>query len=346
MLEVRKNGDTDPYEQFVYDGTYIDAPFMRYVDHNQDGDLLDADEGEHYFFRDASYNLVAYAGADGTIKERYRYTPYGKRIAMTPAFVDKAFTDHDQQRGFQGLRHDEESGLIENRARMLDPSTGRFLQRDPLGYPDGMNSYAAYHVTLDSVDPYGLAQIPRINISGDLPGGRIWFQILSSGEVNRDGKTCVDITVRLGGRIKFTDLLKGLPIPGAAIAATGIDKMLGWVDYIAEFQVYGGASFSLCSRESCDDYCLDECSILVGARLIVGPEAEGRGRDWVVVSAWGGIEGEWDMCTGSITLTLKASFSIQVRTRLKNWGVAWSTDEIELLSTSNGPAPLRRWSCN
>lgn len=60
------------------------------------------------------------------------------------------------QMGFQGLRHDDESGLIYNRARMLDPASGRFIQRDPLGYPDGMNSYAAYHVMRGGVDPWGM----------------------------------------------------------------------------------------------------------------------------------------------------------------------------------------------
>ena len=45
--------------------------------------------------------------------------------------------------GHQGLFHDEEfgsqGGLIHNRARTLHPSLGRFMQRDPLGYVDGMN---------------------------------------------------------------------------------------------------------------------------------------------------------------------------------------------------------------
>ena len=76
---------------------------------------------------------------------------------MSNTFVDKAGTDYGQQRGFQGLRHDEESGLIENRNRMLDPTTGRFVQRDPLGYPDGMNGCAAYHVMWSSNDAMGLA---------------------------------------------------------------------------------------------------------------------------------------------------------------------------------------------
>ncbi|BAM02982.1 hypothetical protein PSMK_08230 [Phycisphaera mikurensis NBRC 102666] len=35
--------------------------------------------------------------------------------------------------GHQGLHHDEATGLIYNRARMLHPTLGRFVQRDPLG---------------------------------------------------------------------------------------------------------------------------------------------------------------------------------------------------------------------
>ena len=43
--------------------------------------------------------------------------------------------------GHQGLMHDEEIGKIYNRARILDPRLGRFMQRDPLGYVDGMSQY-------------------------------------------------------------------------------------------------------------------------------------------------------------------------------------------------------------
>lgn len=196
VLEVRLNGDTDPYEQFVYDGTYIDAPFMRYVDHNQDGDYDDADEGEHYFFRDASYNIVAYTADDGTVLERYRYTPYGKRIAMTSAFVDKAGTDHAQQRGFQGLLHDEESGLIENRRRMLDPLTGRFLQHDPLMYIDGLSLYNTYHVMRGGQDAFGLQE------DGPAPNGAyiykewdVGFRLSSIWNEATEGSTFFDQTL-------------------------------------------------------------------------------------------------------------------------------------------------------
>jgi len=39
---------------------------------------------------------------------------------------------------------------------MMNPTTGRFIQADPLGYPDGMNRYGAYHVMHGGVDPSGM----------------------------------------------------------------------------------------------------------------------------------------------------------------------------------------------
>ncbi len=57
--------------------------------------------------------------------------------------------------GHQGLMHDENTGLIYNRARMRDPKLGRFMQRDPLGYVDGIGLYATYHLMHGGVDPSG-----------------------------------------------------------------------------------------------------------------------------------------------------------------------------------------------
>ncbi|MEM1356262.1 MAG: RHS repeat-associated core domain-containing protein [Planctomycetota bacterium] len=70
---------------------------------------------------------------------------------------------------FQGLRLDETTGLIDNRYRVYDPRLQRYLQPDPLGYPDGLNRYAAYHVLRRGVDPNGQEYIP-IRASGVFSG--------------------------------------------------------------------------------------------------------------------------------------------------------------------------------
>jgi RHS repeat-associated protein len=59
--------------------------------------------------------------------------------------------------GHQGLHHDKATGLIYNRARMLNPTLGRFTSRDPLGYVDGMSLYRYLGSSpVGANDPWGL----------------------------------------------------------------------------------------------------------------------------------------------------------------------------------------------
>ena len=89
--------------------------------------------------------------------------------------------------GFQGLRHLRGTSFADNRARVYDRYTERFVQRDPWmqdeesgipqagdGYPDGMNGYAAYHVMQGGMDPTGNYTLPQaessLNQRGVQPG--------------------------------------------------------------------------------------------------------------------------------------------------------------------------------
>jgi RHS repeat-associated protein len=59
-----------------------------------------------------------------------------------------------------GQYFDEETGLHHNGFRTFDPSTGRYIQSDPVGLTGGLNTYGyANNNSLSFIDPDGLSPI-------------------------------------------------------------------------------------------------------------------------------------------------------------------------------------------
>ena len=167
-----RDGSDNVIRQNVWGLSYIDELLMTSLNDDPDS-LSEQDVEEHYYIlHDTSYNVIGMTDGSGVIQERYEYTPYGERQAFRDGrclgpfdLVDRKWISGVEQPygrnpfGFQGLHHDETTGLIYNRARMLNSKLKRFNQRDPLGYPDGMNTYAAYHVLYGGVDPWGMESL-------------------------------------------------------------------------------------------------------------------------------------------------------------------------------------------
>jgi len=150
MLETRPTAtqaaapeDLDPRFQFVWSLRYIDAAVLR--DENRDGDssCTDEDDQRLYYLNDANMNVTALASASGDVAERYEYDPYGRVSVLDPDWTAEAdsLSDFDNEILYCGYVYDTETGFYCVRNRHLAPTLGRWLQRDPMKYVDGMNLY-------------------------------------------------------------------------------------------------------------------------------------------------------------------------------------------------------------
>ncbi len=168
VIEERVYSDEDLKRDYWY-GVYIDEPVFARADLNDDNDFSDTDE-QFYYLHNTQYSVHAIIDTSGSIIEVYKnYQPYGAVSVYTGDGGDGDWWDGDETTGslsgnyylFTGRRHDPEADLMFYRNRMYSTSRGRFLQRDPIGYVDGLNLYRAYFV-MSGVDALGLTENPFV----------------------------------------------------------------------------------------------------------------------------------------------------------------------------------------
>jgi len=87
--------------------------------------------------------------ADGTIVQRIDYNSFGEVLSDSNPGI--------QPFGFQGGLYDPATGLTRFGARDYDPTTGRWLSKDPIGMSGGLNQYVfCGNNPVMFVDPWGL----------------------------------------------------------------------------------------------------------------------------------------------------------------------------------------------
>lgn len=118
---------------------------------------MQASDGSVYYYHfDKTGNTLAMTDAAGNVVNAYRYEPFGKVMTHTGA-VRNPFT----YVGAFGVM-DEGDGIYYMKNRYYDANTGKFMQKDPIGFAGGINLYAYVgNNPVDSVDPEGLENSPE-----------------------------------------------------------------------------------------------------------------------------------------------------------------------------------------
>ena len=154
--------------------------------------------------QDANFSCVGLVASDGTLEERYEYTPYGERtVYMRAGSADEKTSAplYESQRvevasvrqpyglcdfGHQGLALDKEFGQYYNRSRQFLFRSARFLNRDPLGYSDGMSLYQYV-----GSGPIGLTDPMGLRLMGPQdPGYQPGYEKLPWKDVPETEKKC------------------------------------------------------------------------------------------------------------------------------------------------------------
>jgi RHS repeat-associated protein len=163
----------NPERQHFWGRRYVDDLVLRDRDTNGDGTL----DERLYGLQDANWNMVALINASAVAQERYQYSSFGVPTFLNGGMSVISNSAVGSEILFTGQRFDAVSRIHLFRIRWLDGMTGRFLTRDPLIYPDGQNTYAAWQVP-NSIDPHGLAEMAITSWEG-IPS---WFTTFELNE--------------------------------------------------------------------------------------------------------------------------------------------------------------------
>src|SRR5216684_4035843 len=86
-----------------------------------------------YYHADGLGTITSLSSGSGSLAQTYTFDAFGKQTA-TSGSITNPFQ-------YTGRESDSETGLYYYRARYYDPSVGRFLSEDPIGFRSGINFY-------------------------------------------------------------------------------------------------------------------------------------------------------------------------------------------------------------
>ena len=147
-------------QKYLYSGANMVAIMNNYStithrilhDERVDSPLAIYDVGaakSYYYHKDHLGSIVGLSDSAGNSVESYTYDVYGQTVKSSSVETGNPF-------GFSARELDDDD-LYYYRARYYDPTTGRFLSEDPLGFVAGDFNLYRYVLNnpLNHIDPYG-----------------------------------------------------------------------------------------------------------------------------------------------------------------------------------------------
>jgi RHS repeat-associated protein len=102
------------------------------------------------FHHDALQSVLGISGHEGTVLQAISYGPFGEKINVTGSAPANYLH-------YTGRETDPDTGLYNYRARLYDPTVGRFITEDPKGFDAGVNFYIYCNNNgVNGNDPMGL----------------------------------------------------------------------------------------------------------------------------------------------------------------------------------------------
>ncbi|XZE36633.1 RHS repeat domain-containing protein [Pirellulaceae bacterium SH501] len=239
---------SSPTHRYVY-ASYIDEPVVRKAA-GTSGTI-------HYYHRNQQYSITAVTTSSGSVAERYAYTAYGLPTILDGSGSVLSISAINNRCTYTGREWDQTLGLYHFRARWMSGLAGRFMGRDPIGFEDGMDTYAfVINSPLDGSDPYGWMKLSACQAYSEkevfkIPAIKVWkfelegsFEMLASGQwCQKDCVGCDNTAPYLSGTISGKGKFK-LSGPGM-FSVFGVPITFKWYGG-AEGGMYGSFYHDFC----------------------------------------------------------------------------------------------------